>query len=169
MLAREMQGGCEAEEIRFFRALINREVFFRRRTSALQRREAALSLIIPAVHPVFLLVKIQHLEVSYRFSTFSLPSRRFGRIRTREIFRERVRGGDGGGGKGRERNAGVGGLCPAHCARNSSERAHTSPRTQSYVGPYVFWCLPCVVRADRRPRPAHCYALLSSGLGMGVM
>ena len=70
MLAREMQGGCEAEEIRFFRALINREVFFRRRTSALQRREAALSLIIPAVHPVFLLVKIQHLEVSYRFLYF---------------------------------------------------------------------------------------------------
>ena len=58
MLAREMQGGCEAEEIRFFRALINREVFFRRRTSALQRREAALSLIIPAVHPVFLLNKL---------------------------------------------------------------------------------------------------------------
>ena len=111
------------------------------------------------------LVKIQPLEVSYRFSTFSLSSWRFGRIRTREIFRERVRGGDGGGGKGRERNAGVGGLCPAH----TGERAHTSPRTQSYVGPYVFWCLPCVVRADRRPRPAHCYALLSSGLGMGVM
>ena len=53
-----MQGGSEAEEIRFFRALINREVFFRRRTSALQRREAALSLIIPAVHPVFLLNKL---------------------------------------------------------------------------------------------------------------
>ena len=69
-----MQGGSEAEEIRFFRALINREVFFRRRTSALQRREAALSLIIPAVHPVFsaqqTLVKIQHLEVSYRFLYF---------------------------------------------------------------------------------------------------
>ena len=69
-----MQGGSEAEEIRFFRALINREVFFRRRTSALQRREAALSLIIPAVHPVFsaqqTLVKIQPLEVSYRFLYF---------------------------------------------------------------------------------------------------
>ena len=164
-----MQGGSEAEEIRFFRALINREVFFRRWTSALQRREAALSLIIPAVHPVFLLNKLLLRFSLWKshivFSTFSLSSWRFGRIRTREIFRERVRGGDGGGGKGRERNAGVGGLCPAH----TGERAHTSPRTKSYVGPYVFWCLPCVVRADRRPRPAHCYALLSSGLGMGVM
>ena len=96
-------------------------------------------------------------------------------MRTGEIFRERVRGGDRGGGKGRERNAGVGGLCPAHCALRTPYTVH---RTCTYVSAHsvVRRSVRILVSAVRRARRQEassrallCTAQLRPGDGSDVI